>query len=267
MDRIGNPTVNVQFRWITFGFGVCALGLALLCLDSTLELAFILSFEPLLRKILVHPVWTIGVSSAITGLTFLGSYALWRRLPTTSWQRYSTLLLIMNIIHVVFWIMDHHAQLGLPNQNFEHGWLRLQVSQIFNWLEFLAWLWLMRSLFDFLRQQFPELSKTSVFGVYTGYAWFGMMVSIGIAIGLTDWQRGWPLQRVGWLGRMDSLMLATVTTMLSLAASFQLALYCLRAMLISRYFQPRFRQIADDAKMNWYQDDWQQDPWGQKYHD
>ena len=94
-----------------------------------------------------------------------------------------------------------------------------------------------------------------------------MMVSIGIAIGLTDWQRGWPLQRVGWLGRMDSLMLATVTTMLSLAASFQLSLYCLRSMLITYWFQPAFRKMAIDAEIKWYQDDWQQDPWDQKYRD
>ncbi|MFM7128103.1 MAG: hypothetical protein ACKO0V_01940, partial [bacterium] len=202
MDRIDNRADSVQFRWITVGFGLSAAGLALLFLDSALELAFILSFEAAIRKLLVHPVWSVGVSGSITGLTFLGSYALWRRLPGEKWMKFSTLLLIMNIIHVVFWVMDHHTQLGLPNQQFEHGWLRLQASQVFNWLEYLAWIGLLRNFFEFLRNHLPEATNPPYFGVYSGYAWFGLFVSLGIAVGLTDWQGGWPLERVRWLGRM-----------------------------------------------------------------
>ncbi len=265
MDKIENRSESVQFRWITVGFGLSAVGLALLCLDNALELGFILSFAPGLRKLLVHPVWSVGVSSGITMLTFLGSYALWRKLPGLVWTRYSTLLLLMNIIHVVFWLMDHHTQIGLPNQQFEHAWLRLQASQIFNWLEFLAWLWLIRAFFQYLRQNDPDAASYGLFGIYTGYAWFGMMVSLGIALGLTDWNHGWPLERVRWLGRMDSLMLATVTTMLGLAASFQMTLYCLRCTAIARKSGAIFKHASQSQKIHWYQDDWQDDPWGQRY--
>lgn len=265
MDRIENRAENVQFRWITVGFGLSAMGLALLFLDNALELAFILSFEAVIRKLLVHPVWSVGVSGSITGLTFLGSYALWRRLPGEKWMKFSTLLLIMNIIHVVFWVMDHHSQLGLPNQQFEHGWLRLQASQIFNWLEYLAWLGLIRIFFEFLKIHQTEANKPPYFGIYSGYAWFGLFVSISIAMGLTDWQRGWPLERVRWLGRMDSLMLATVTTILGLAASFQIGLYCLRATTIAHKAGKIYNRNRQNQKIQWYQDDWQEDPWGQRY--
>ena len=79
MDQTDDQKQAVQFRWITFGFLASGLGLALLLVESTLELAYILSFAPQIRKLLLHPVWVIISSGAITTLTFIGSYLLWRR--------------------------------------------------------------------------------------------------------------------------------------------------------------------------------------------
>lgn len=261
-DQVETELERVQFRWLTYGYAMSALGLGILAMDSLLELGFILSFAPGLRKLLVHPVWTIGASSAITALTFLGSYALWLRLPTASWRRYSTLLLLMNSIHVAFWMMDHHSRLGLPDQNFEHGWLRIQISQILNWLEFLCWIRLIQTWnhHDFRYTQATDMEVR--FSVYSGYAWFGLIVSFGIAALLTDWEKGWPLGRVQWLSPLDSMMLATFSTMLTLATSFQIMIYCLKATFASERIRKSVAKTNHSDLTQWYQDDWVDDPWG-----
>lgn len=260
-EQSENQQGTVQFRWITVGFALSAGGLLLLSLDSTLELAFILSFAPGLRKLLVHPVWQLGNSSLITLITFLGSYALWRRMPTMAWSRASTLLMMMNAAHVGLWLMDHHMQIGLPDQHFEHEWLRLQVSQIFNWLEFLAWVRLLNLWNESLKNASPEDSATKAGATYPGWCWFGLLTSIAIAVGLTDWRGGWPLERIGRLNPMDSLMLVTVTTMLTTAACYHLTFACIKATITARH---RLRTEGGQFRnydAGWYQDEWDDDPW------
>ena len=272
-DQFENQHQAVQLQWISLGFALSASGLVLLALDSMLELGFILSFAPGLRKLLVHPVWAVGLSSCITSTTFIGSYALWRRLPTTSWTRASTLLLIMNSTHVALWLAVHHSQLGLPDQNFEHDWFRLQISQILNWSEFLAWMQLIKiwNQYEFsihadtnsksnlmTTTNSPTLSQP-----YPGYCWLGLIVSVIIAASLTDWKAGWPLMRVGWLMPLDSLMLATVSTMLTLVASMQVCTRCYKAAKATFSLHRQNLMDHEQTGSQWYQDQWTDDPWGQ----
>lgn len=263
MDQIDDQTEAVQFRWITLGFLTSGLGLALLVADSSLEIGFILSFAGQLRKLLLHPVWRLGVGGGTTALTFAGSYMLWRRVPGQAWAFYSTLLLLMNVVHVGFWLADHHGEIGLPDQQFEHAWLRLQVSQIFNWTEFIAWIGLLRIFngLDFGHEQGDVAQLVHLrTRPYPGFAWLGLCVSVGIALLLTDW-RAWPLDRVAWLGPLESMMLATASTMMTLTASFQIMLYSIRSAILANFVFRLTRKNTND-EIQWFQDSWNDDPWG-----
>ena len=83
-----------------------------------------------------------------------------------------------------------------------------------------------------------------------------------IAAGLTDWKAGWPLMRVGWLMPLDSLMLATVSTMLTLVASAQVSVRCFKAAKSSLYWFNHNRSVLQQTGSPWYQDQWTDDPWG-----
>jgi hypothetical protein len=263
-DQFDDLTGAVQWRWITLGFLTSSLGLALLFADSVLEIGYILSFDAQIRKLLVHPAWRLGVGGAITALTFLGSWLLWRRLPDEGWLASSTMLVLMNITHVGLWLLDHHGELGLPDQRFEQRWLRLQLSQVLNWTEFIAWVGLLRVFnsraFDGPADAVVEAWRTRP---YPGFAWLGLAVSLGIAALLTDWAGGWPLERVAWLTPLGSMMLATASSMLTLTASFQIMLYCYRSARLSHRLWMTQPPPGEDGH-NWYQDTWDDDPWGNR---
>lgn len=261
IDQIDDQTGAVQFRWITLGFLSSCLGLALLVADSSLEIGYILSFDAQIRKILVHPAWRLGVGGLITALTFLGSYLLWRKLPDQGWLFYSTLLMLMNLGHVAFWLLEHHAELGLPDQQFEHRWLRLQASQILNWTEFIAWIGLLRIFNTEDFQVADDQVQAWRIRPYPGFAWLGLLVTLGIAGLLTDWQGGWPLGRVPWLRPLESMMLATASTMLTLTASFQIMVYSYRAARMSHRLHMLMPDPRTDPTQLWYQDTWEDDPW------
>ena len=263
IDQFDDRTGAVQWRWITLGFLSSGLGLALLVADCTLEIGYILSFDAQIRKLLVHPAWRLGVGGGITALTFFGSWLLWRRLPGAGWQACSTLLVLMNMVHVGFWLLDHHAELGLPDQRFEHRWLRLQLSQVLNWTEFIAWVGLVR---NFNSQEFDGPTDESLKAwrtrPYPGFAWLGLFLTLGIAALLTDWHAGWPLERVAWLTPLGSMMLATASTMLTLTASFQIMIYSFRCARMSHMLWLSQPTQREDDGVNWYQDAWDDDPWG-----
>lgn len=248
------------FRRAAIGFGLSAIGLGALCADNVLELGYILSFAPELRKLLLNPFWRLGVGGAITGLTFLGSYLLWLRFDTSKWARASTLLLIMNGTHVAFWFAANHAELGFPEQHIEHTWLRHQISQIMNWTEFACWIALIRELNRIaLEYEKPEVDQRR-FAAYPGFVALGMIVAFAVGGMLTDWSV-WPLERVVWLSPMDSLMLATATTMIMLAACMQMTLACWRSARLCVALADHSPD-DDSAQPAWTVDHFDEDPWG-----
>lgn len=258
-DQTDDQEKAVQLRWITYGFAASGLGLALLVVDSTLEMGFILSFAPQIRKILVSPVWAIMVGGPISFLTFIGSYLLWSSTKSRSWRQFSTLLLLMNSVHIGLWIADHHSQIGLPDQKFDHHWLRTQISQILNWMEFLLWIKLVEIHTDNVIYKYQQNSDLRP---RFGLSWIGLLASIAIATGLTDWSSGWPLVRVRWLNPLDSLMLATLSTMLTLFASFQIMIYLMKSARLA-YFCQSIALPEAEAPFQWFQEDWDDDPWNQ----
>jgi hypothetical protein len=256
LERTGSNT----YRRTAMGFGLSAVGLVVLCADTSLELGYILSFAPELRKLLLNPIWRLGVGGAVTGLTFASSYLIWLRLDTTKWARCSTLLLLMNAAHVLLWLMENHGELGMPNQKFAHSWGRHQISQIMNWAEFACWIALIRQLKQHAGQRRFSSNVDRLSTPFPGFVALGFVVSIMIAIGLTDWS-AWPLERVVWLGPLDSLMLATATTMLMLAASLQMTMACFRAARFCRSLadEAAGQELAEPA---WTIDRFDEDPWG-----
>jgi len=88
----------------------------------------------------------------------------------------------------------------------------------------------------------------------------GTVSSIGIFGLLTDWST-WPLMRVVWLGPLDSLMLATASTMLMLAASLQFATASLRCARLS-WFLASTVSNDNPEELPWTIDRFDEDPWG-----
>lgn len=260
-DHLERPDSNA-YRRAAMGFGLSAAGLGLLCADNLLELGYILSFAPELRKLLLNPVWRLGVGGTITGVTFLASYLLWLRFDSSAWRRYSTLLLLGNGLHVAFWLAANHAELGMPEQNLRHSWLRLQISQILNWVEFACWIALIRES-NRLSRLFDSAGIAELrFPSFSGLVVLGSAATLGIAGLLTDWST-WPLRRVVWLGPLDSLMLATASTMLMLAASLQIATASFRAARLLRGVSSLTAEAENDFAP-WTIDHFDEDPWGNR---
>lgn len=248
------------YRRAAIGFGLSAIGLGLLSADTLLEFGYILSFAPELRKLLLNPVWRLGVGGAITGLTFVASYVLWLRFDSPLWRRYSTLLLLGNSLHVALWFASNHAELGMPDQQLRHSWLRLQISQVLNWGEFACWIALFRELNRLSSSTESAEIAALRFASFPGLAALGTASSIGIFGLLTDWSV-WPLMRVVWLGPLDSLMLATASTMLMLAACLQMVTSSMRAARLARAVA--FESPAGPpGGIVWTIDHFDEDPWG-----
>ena len=113
----------------------------------------------------------------------------------------------------------------------------------------------------FHRQHTARLIPERFTQTHFGLSWSGLIFSIAIAVGLTDWPAGWPLARIRWLSPLDSLMLATASTMLTASASLQLTIYLFKSSRIS-YLCDHLTRPAPNQSDDWYQDQWDDNPWG-----
>ncbi|HEV3162933.1 MAG TPA: hypothetical protein VGZ22_02750, partial [Isosphaeraceae bacterium] len=83
-----------RYQRYRVGFGLIALGVGVLFIDSGCHLAWYLTFHPELKSLVTSRWWDWALGTTITWGTLIGSYFLWGRLQDPSWQNRAGLLVV-----------------------------------------------------------------------------------------------------------------------------------------------------------------------------
>src|SRR5262249_12246766 len=118
------------------GFALCALGMALMSLDSACHLAYLFTMSEEVAKVLRSPYWDWTVGVSITWGTLLGPYLLWGRWSEPHWRRRAGLLGFLNLVDGGFWVLRHGRTFGLWPRDVGHLWLRTHVVLGSSWVQF-----------------------------------------------------------------------------------------------------------------------------------
>jgi hypothetical protein len=170
------------------GYTILSAALLLACFIALLDQFG--SFHRGLFQLIVRSAWFPWIDLPIVWGSLLGATLLWRRWEEASWQRRSSLLLVMSLADVVLWVLDHGAALGRGELTIGHQWLRSNLGQALGWSEFA----LLASLAsDYLGHLGVEHAAESAKSARSMAA-TGAVVWMLVFCERTDWARGWPLQ-------------------------------------------------------------------------
>jgi hypothetical protein len=261
-----------RYRLCRVGFGLIAVGLWLLCINSALFLAFLGTLDRDILNLLHHPWWDWGVGAPITFTTLIGSYLLWGRSSDPVWVRRAALLVIMNFIDLVMWGAEHSEALGLRLGPIGHDWLRFQVGKGLSWAEFI----LFASMAADMSRQIGKNPSPEKEMAARSLATVGLVFWAIVFVAQTSWEVSWPLQpklvpqeisREVWhLTLFGTCLLTTVTTFQVAALNTAAFLQCGRAVnqmnqedLAEDLLKSRSESFADNNSDRWYVND--EDPW------
>ena len=123
-----------QIRRYQWGFTL--LGFALV-VASLFGVGSLLSFFLDLRQVqLAIRGWQFHEETAVVLSSFLGVGLLWGHWPDESWRRRSGLLLLMCLVDLVLWSVDHATTLGLSDVEIGHDYFRRCLGEALGWSEF-----------------------------------------------------------------------------------------------------------------------------------
>src|SRR3954452_15702504 len=104
------------------GFAILSVSLLLAC--STSILTLVAQFGgPSLMAWIGGLSWWRWVGTPIVWGCLVGTYLLWGRWDEPGWQRRAGMLVLMNLIDVVLWVLDHGDDLTLRLGDVGHKWL------------------------------------------------------------------------------------------------------------------------------------------------
>jgi hypothetical protein len=177
-----------RYRFCRAGFGLIALGLALLCLDACGILAWLLTFNPRIRGVVRSDWWDWFVGTPIPWATLIGSYLLWGRSTDPSWQRRAGVLVLLNGADLVSWTIAHNEQLGLGLKDVGHDWLRDQITSGLGWVEFMLFV----SLAVEVSRELGKRTEADAGMATQSLATIGLIFWLLSFVTRTDWST-WPL--------------------------------------------------------------------------
>jgi hypothetical protein len=223
--------LKVRYRLCKAGFSLNAIGLGLLCLNTAVVMAYMLTGEEDIRELLQNPLWDWLVGAPITWTTLIGSYLLWGRSKDPAWQRCAGLLVLMNFVDLMLWALEHGEALGLRLGDVGHEWFRYQLGRGLGWAEFLLFTRLATDMTGLLgKPEAPEVGRSA-----SSLASIGLILWALGFITQTDWRHGWPLvhRRLGprfMLMRLGGNLLLTITAYQVAALNIAAARECGRAL-------------------------------------
>ena len=116
------------------GFAILGLGLIVASLSSV---GWLLSFMLDLREVrMMIQSWEFQEDTVIVLSTVVGGGLLWGGWPDASWRRRSGLLLMMFLVDLILWSLEHAATLGLTEIKVGHDYFRQALGQALGWSEF-----------------------------------------------------------------------------------------------------------------------------------
>jgi len=249
-DPLGDPWIDPvderrryrsTLRRLSLGFSTLALALILASLSSIggLLLVFTGRFQ--------NPGVLMGIShfdlileTAIVWVSTIGVALLWGRWPDASWTRRSGLLLLMCLVDVVLWSLDHAKDLGFVDAKIGHDWFRRSLGQAMGWSEFA----LIASLAADLAARLGEPQALDFGKAARSLATTGAIVWFTYFYFQTDWNNQiWPLR----MRRLDrgSILLLLGTMVLGSIALVQVSALSL---LASRCCGKALRDMVTEDK-------------------
>jgi hypothetical protein len=182
------------------GFAILSTALVLACFSSLLDL--LSSFDRELYLRIVRSGWYPWIDLPIVWGCLLGTTLLWGRWEHESWQRRSGLLLVMCLVDVVIWVLDHAGVLGRGEMEIHRDWLRANLGQALGWAEFA----LLASLSsDYLGHLGVDQARESAKAARSMAA-TGAVLWMLLFCERTNWGAGWPL-RPHLQVRLETLLL------------------------------------------------------------
>jgi hypothetical protein len=190
--------------------GFSALGLALVIASLTTVGRLILIFSGrgvALGALFGIPQWNIIEESSVVWASLIGVALLWGRWPDLNWQRRSGLLLMMCLIDLVLWSLDHAAEIGLSEGKIGHDWFRQSLGTALGWSEFA----LIASLAADMAAHLGEPQAIDFGKAARSLSTTGAMVWFMYFYFRTDWNPPfWPLRDKPFNGGSIMLMLGTL---------------------------------------------------------
>jgi hypothetical protein len=220
MMEFDREQLRKTYQLCRTGFFLLSVALIPACAWSLLLLVVMLGgnrrlFVWLVQLPLNEWIYTLSVWSSVVGTTLL-----WGRWEIPSWQRRSGLLLVMCLVDLAIWFLDHGQLEGLG----EGPWFRSKLGQALGWAEFALIASLAGDYLTHLGVHHAEDSARST----RSLAATGAIVWMLLFCEQTRWGAGWPLQPrnfptiEGWLLRLGSDLIWAITllqvTLLAIAS-------------------------------------------------
>jgi hypothetical protein len=214
-----------RYRICRLGFATLSFALVVACLTTMLSLPRIFAGRAFLPW-LHNSAWWKWVDAPIVWAFLVGTYLLWGRWNNPSWQRRSGLLVLMGLVDVVLWLLEHGGSLGLRTEEVGHLWLRESLGQALGWAEFMLVASLSCEMLVHLGvTQAAETGKATRSLAVTGSVVFFLFFCE-----MTDWH-AWPLVEhrptpQGLLLFLGQTMIGTITLIQVTALAIATARQC-----------------------------------------
>ena len=188
-DRV---LVRRQLRRHRMGYSLLSLSLVVASLSTIGQLILIFSGQRRgLGAVLGISQWDLIEDTVVVFATLLGVALLFGRWPDENWRRRSGLLLLMAMIDVVLWGLDHANELGIADGRADHEWFCRSLGAALGWSEFA----LLAGLAGDEASQLGEPQAADFAKAVRSLATTGAMVWFSYFYFRTDWTGPlWPLR-------------------------------------------------------------------------
>jgi hypothetical protein len=206
LDR---ETQRQTYQLCRLGFAILSASLALACLSSFVQLAIPFVGARSILLTILNSQWYHWIDAPIVWGSLIGTYLLWGRWNNVGWQRRAGLLVVMSVVDLILWFLDHGEALGLRLGEVGHEWFRSHLGQALGWAEFALMASLSGDMLAHLGvEQAPVAGKST-----RSLAATGAIVWLLLFCQQTDWSKGWPLEGQRIL-TLETLLLELGQTMI-----------------------------------------------------
>jgi hypothetical protein len=212
------------YQLCRLGFAILSISLLIACSTSILALIAQFGGRSFVAWVISMPGWR-WVGAPIVWGCLIGTYLLWGRWNEPGWQRRTGLLVVMNLVDVVLWALDHGNDLGLRLEDVGHRWFRTNLGEALGWAEFALMASLASDVVAHLGvEQAREAGKST-----RSLAAAGAVVWMILFCHCTIWKRGWPLQGPRNDRSLETMLLYLGSTMIWTIALIQVTALSLAA--------------------------------------
>jgi len=200
-------TQRQTYQLCRLGLAILSLALVLACFTSSLMLLYQFGARSIVLWFVRLPGWR-WVGTPVVWGGMIGTYLLWGRWNEPSWQRRTGLLVVMNMVDLILWALDHGQELGFLHEEVGHRWLRSNLGEALGWSELALMASLTGDLMAHLGvEQAREASKST-----RSLAATGAVIWLILFCHSTLWDK-WPLEGPRRDRSLETLLLSLGSTM------------------------------------------------------